>query len=413
MTEHEKAAQGFGGVYSRSNYPGADTGTPTEAVSKAYADAKSGLSDFGRDYMHYWRNNTVNQGLKTFNSGLLNSAKGVGRALNWAADARPVRELPGAVLGPETSAAVTKAVDENVVQPAQDAYHWVADPATTPATTPPATSGSNASAVSTFGKNVLPGLGIGLGAIGTVYLLRNLMQRRQRQQRVNKFQGMYGPPKFAAATDVWQTIQDSAGKAKNYALEAIGGGADKLQNHVAGGVQQWFEPHPDGIWAGGVQKAMGVGGTAAGVGGAFLLARYLNKQMQRRADKNNIEDARNEYLAALTGEKSAALDAAYEKYATNLADIMNNISSGVKSFGRGAATAAEDYTAAQLLAGAAGLGIGGTYMYNKTRNNSLSANALKAQALKARMRSLPGTWIDPEELVKVKQMALANNAAAT
>lgn len=408
MTEQEKAAQGFGGVYSRSNYPAQDSAPPVQMAANAW----QALKDSQKDYGHYWRNNTVNQGLKTFNSGLLNSAKGVGRALNWAADARPVNELPGAVLGPETSAAVTKAVDENVVQPAQDAYHWVADPATTPVKTPPATSGSNDSAGGTFGKNLLLGGGLGLGAIGTVYLLRNMMQRRQRQQRANKFQGMYGPPKFAAATDVLQTIQDSAGKAKNYALEAIGGGADKLQNHVASGVQQWFEPHPDGIWAGGKQKALGVAGTAAGVGGAFLLARYLNSQVRRRADKNNVEDARNEYLAALTGEKSAALDAAYAKYA-NLADVMNNISSGVKSVGRGAATVAEDYTAAQLLAATAGVGIGGTYMYNKTRNNALSANALKAQALKARMRSLPGTWIDPEELVKVKQMALANNAAAT
>jgi predicted S18 family serine protease len=161
-----------------------------------------------------------------------------------------------------------------------------------------------------------------------------------------------------------------------------------------------------------LQKALGVGGLATGIGGSVLLARHLGKQQRRHAEENDVEAARNEYLAALTGEKSAALDAAYEKYA-RLADVVNNVSSGLQSFGRGAQTAVENAGAAELLAAAAGLGIGGTYMYNKTRDNSLSANALKAQALKARMRSLPGTWIDPEELVKVKQMAMANNAAAT
>jgi hypothetical protein len=302
-----------------------------------------------------------------------------------------------------------------LVKGVANTYDWLTGPATPvpgdrqPSVGTPAVGGNPAS---TFGRNALLAGGLGLGAVGTYYLLNKLMQSRRKKQRASQFQGMYGPPKFASAADVLQTIQNSVGNAKNYALDTLGSGADKLQKHVEGGVQQWLEPSPDGFVSGALDKAMGVGGVAAGLGGAGLLWRQLTKHQRRQAEKENIEDARAEYLAALTGEKSAALDAAYEKYAT-LADVMNNISDGVKSVGRGAATAAEDYTAAQLLAAAAGVGIGGTYMYNKTRNNSLSANALKAQALKARMRSLPGTWIDPAELAKVKQMSMANNAEAT
>ena len=271
-------------------------------------------------------------------------------------------------------------------------------------------TGAAASPGSTFGKNLLLTGGLGLGAVGTYYLLNKLMSGRRKRQQ---YQSVYGPPKFASAAGIMGTIQDAAGKATDYVGDNINAGLNSIN------LGDWTSPHPDGPLAGVAQKTMGIGGVAAGLGGTYLLAKYLAKRQKRQGEKDDVETARNEYLAALTGEKAAALDEAYEKYAS-LADIVQ----GIKNFGQGASdfgqklpgrlqTVGEDYGALAALSGLTAAGIGGTYMYNKTRNNSLSANALKAQALKARMRSLPGTWVDPEELVKVKQMALANNAAAT
>jgi hypothetical protein len=253
-------------------------------------------------------------------------------------------------------------------------------------------------------KNMLLTGGLGLGAVGTYYLLNKLMSGRRR-----KYQSPYGPPKFASvAGDAMSAIQGAASKATDY-----------VGDTVNAGLGSWTTPHPDGLMAGVAQKTMGLGGVAAGLGGTYLLAQYLAKRQKRQGEKDDVENARNEYLAALTGAKTAALDDAYEKYAS-LAGVIQ----GVKDFGQGivdfgqklpgrAQTVGENYGALAALSGLTAAGLGGTYMYNKTRNNSLSANALKAQALKARMRSLPGTWIDPEELAKVKQMAMANNAAAT
>jgi hypothetical protein len=286
----------------------------------------------------------------------------------------------------------------------------VAAPPTTASSASAPFAGAAASPGSTFGKNLLLTGGLGLGAVGTYYLLNKLLSgRRKRQQH----QSVYGPPKFASAGDIMGTIQDAAGKATDYVGDKVNAGLGAIN------LGDWTSPHPDGLRAGVAQKTMGIGGVAAGLGGTYLLAQYLAKRQKRQSEKDDIENARNEYLAALTGVKAAALDEAYEKYAS-LADIVQ----GIKNFGQGAAdfgqklpgrlqTVGEDYGALAALSGLTGAALGGTYMYNKTRNNSLSANALKAQALKARMRSLPGTWIDPEELVKVKQMALANNAAAT
>ncbi|WP_353208352.1 hypothetical protein [Sphingorhabdus sp.] len=288
-------------------------------------------------------------------------------------------------------------------------------PAAPPGPTVPSAPGKTGqpAAGNTFMQNALLTGGLGLGAVGTYYLMNKLLSGRRKRQQARQFQSPYGPQKFASVGDALGAIQGAASKATDYVGGKINDGLNSIN------LGDWTSPHPDGWAAGVAQKTMGVGGVAAGLGGTYLLAKYLAKRQRRQSEKDDVETARDEYLAALTGKNAATLDEAYEKYAS-VADIVQ----GVKNFGQGvldfgqklpgrAQTVGEDYGALATLSGLTAAGIGGTYMYNKTRNNSLSANALKAQALKARMRSLPGTWIDPEELVKVKQMALANNAAAT
>ncbi len=413
MTEHEKAAQGFGGVYSRSNYPGADTAPPAQAAGSALKNTLREAGHFYRGYKENLGNNFLGRGY----AGLKDMARWGDRQLDLAT-------APSGYTPPPDTTQTGKLVDQ-AKDVADSAYHFVADPATTPVTPSPApaakptagTSGASDSPGNAFGKNLLLAGGLGLGAVGTYYLLNKLMSGRRR-----KYQSPYGPPKFASfAGDTLNTIQSAAGKAKDYVVDAAGKVVDTATSNIGGG--NWLEPSPEGWWQGGVNKAMGVGGLAAGLGGAYLLKQHLAKRQKRHNEQDDIEAARNEYLEALTGAKSAALDEAYEKYA-NLADWINSgkntinqvtqrISNGLDTAQKNTQAFGEGALAAELLAAAGGTALGGYYMYNKTRNNSRSANALKAQAMKARMRSLPGTWIDPEELVKVKQMALANNAAAT
>ena len=242
-----------------------------------------------------------------------------------------------------------------------------------------------------LGKGLLAGAGIGLGATGLYYLAKYLSAKRKKPRPTTAASVM---PKMAwDAQSLLDTITSLPGNVGSALLHGAPNGAGNL-----------LTPSSDGWIQGGVNRGLGLLAPAAGIAGGGMLAASIAKRMRHRAAEADTETARQEYLDALTGAKAAGLDAAYEKYAAGtLTDQIGNL---LKAVSQNAATVG-------TVAAGVGVPIGATYMYNKTRNNSLSANALKAQALKARTRSLPGTWIDPEELAKIKQMAMANSAAAT
>jgi hypothetical protein len=323
------------------------------------------LQQFGRDYLHYLHDGYAGRAVR----GL---GRGIGRLTDWATDGNSkIDQLPGKLMGADTAPVAppsppTPGLDEH----GQSAPVSAAD----------------------IGKGLMIGGGIGLGATGLYYLAKHLTAKRKKPQPAMAASVM---PKMAG----WdaQGLVDSITSLPGRAGQAVLGSLPKAGDLLT--------PSSDGWIQGGVNRGLSLLAPAAGIAGGGMLAASIAKKMRQRAAESETDKARQEYLDALTGAKAASLDAAYEKYASD-PSWTESITNGLKALTQHAATIG-------TVAGGVGIPVGAAYMYNKTRNNALATNALKAQAMKQRMRALPGTWVDPEELAQIKQMAMANNAAAT
>lgn len=145
--------------------------------------------------------------------------------------------------------------------------------------------------------------------------------------------------------------------------------------------------------------ALGAGGL--GLYGGHKAVGALVNHKKKKDSQAEIEEARKAYYEALLGgdKKAATLDGVYdalrEKKALNFSDISEFFGTTVP---RGAHALA--------LIGALGGGLyGGKKMYDWTKARSEGENLRKAQASKARMKGLPTTWVDPDELARIKALA--------
>lgn len=167
-------------------------------------------------------------------------------------------------------------------------------------------------------------------------------------------------------------------------------------------------------------------GLMAGGYAADKLMNMHNDKTKQKKNINAIEDARDEYFNTLLADKaaSAALDEAYKTYeekAAKLSDWWPNMDfsttprSGKINYDQnewGAGSVPFDLVTLGVgLTGLASLGaagVGGTYMYNKTKAKSDAKQLMRARLAKERMSSLPGAWIDPREVAQVKALAAGN-----
>jgi hypothetical protein len=126
---------------------------------------------------------------------------------------------------------------------------------------------------------------------------------------------------------------------------------------------------------------------AAGLGGygGLKLVSTLADQKKKDDLEHEVDNARKEYFAALTGKQAAILDAAYDEL-----EKTSTVPGQV-------------WTTALLAALGSG-SIGATYMYNQTKARSKAENVQRAAAARARLRGLQQTpWVDPEQLATLAQ----------
>ena len=131
---------------------------------------------------------------------------------------------------------------------------------------------------------------------------------------------------------------------------------------------------------------------AAGLGGAGGLKLVSGLADRKKKDdlEHEVDDARKEYFAALTGKQAAMLDAAYDELEKT-------------SLRKGDTLAGQLWTTALLSALGSGA-VGATYMYNQTKARSKAENVQRAGAARARLRGLQQTpWVDPEQLAALAQ----------
>jgi len=157
-----------------------------------------------------------------------------------------------------------------------------------------------------------------------------------------------------------------------------------------------------------------------GLGGSALVNSMRDSKREKDL-KDEVETARKEYFAALTGKTAEVLDAMYEKYAQQPApqptgDFISQMWNALPSFqdttqrAQNVATTAANTTerageglwAAALLSALGSGAVGAQYMYDQTKARTRAENLQKAQKSRARLRSIQQTpWVDPESLASI------------
>lgn len=252
-----------------------------------------------------------------------------------------------------------------------------------------------------YGKNIanmaVGGLALGAGGMGLYHLLKALKQPSKKDKKYEPL--LSGAPVIAKEEGEKAANMDEIAKAigshiPTGAIPGIPGEADP--SAVPDLKNIWgtdpFKYRP--VW--GALGAVGAG--ALGLYGGGKLVNALMARKKKKDNADDIDEAKKEYYAALTGKTAAALDAVFdiyeEKKATGWLDMLTR-------------TAPQMTHGGMLLALLGSGAIGGKFMYDRTRDRNKGDNLAKAQASRARMKNLPTTWVDPDELAKVKELATA------
>lgn len=163
--------------------------------------------------------------------------------------------------------------------------------------------------------------------------------------------------------------------------------------------------------------------------GGYLAHKMMDGHDDKKKEQENInaiQSARDEYFNALVADEkaAAALDEAFEKLSWGFStEAFTGPQTAPAGGGKiniqqneGVANAPFDAVslgvALTALASLGAAGVGGTYMYNKTKAKSDAKQLTRARVARERLNSLPGAWIDPREVANVKALATGAQPAA-
>lgn len=287
----------------------------------------------------------------------------------------------------------------------------------------------------TYGKELLQSALLGAGGTGTLLAMRQLAQGlRPRQLPRSKRPKPYADEgKAAAHSDYAAKLMEflqNAGNTAGSKMQEFGNTVgSKMQDLGNRGLEAAGKAAVLPAFLGGDSKAMSPGmvsrgwrnaanatAALAGAGGTAYAMNHMASKKRQTDLEDAVEDARNEYMAALTGKAAAALDAAYDvimaekaaagswedaaRSATGPGTMYDSAAKGWESFKDNAKGLGSHTITGLLLSSLGAGGIGAKYMYDRTKARSESESLLKAQASRARMRAMQeAPWIDPEELV--------------
>ena len=255
------------------------------------------------------------------------------------------------------------------------------------------------------GESVVRWGGLGLAGAGGATALYYLMHRRRKQQEEKRRREQAaalnsGDLKFAAdgLSDYLANGLSRTHAAIGSAFNTIAGIGDDAS--AAGPYRL-----PGGIMGGGTLIAMPLIAGTAGILGAHHFVNAREKKRDAEAADAAVIEAKKDYMRALSGDKAASLDAAYEKFAAHSKTALEPgfvpppvPEPQLRGYVDYPESLLQKLYAGALVSGAAGLGLGAHYMYNKTKKNLAANNLAAAAETRARLRALPAPWIDPAEL---------------
>lgn len=256
----------------------------------------------------------------------------------------------------------------------------------------------------------------------------------------------YGMPAAGAGIGAYLNARNAKSNKLRAALTgaAMGGGIG-----LAGGLattnmgklvrdSQFLPPPPQTESYGPAEGFFGVSPRLAAypiglMAGGYAAHKLLDGHEDKKKEQDNInaiQNARKEYFDALIADEKAAsaLDAAFQKLEKTGWGIPTAAFTGKQPAppagpgkidlkqNEGAANSLFDAVSAAValttLASLGAAGVGGTYMYNKTKAKSDAKQLSRARIARERLSSLPGAWIDPREVANVKALASGNQPAS-
>lgn len=163
-----------------------------------------------------------------------------------------------------------------------------------------------------------------------------------------------------------------------------------------------------------IRSSFGTGATfgAAALGGlgGYKLIEALHKRKKRREQQDQIAAAEQEYYDALTGGGGKQLDSVYdaasEKAASEKKALLEWLTNAYDTVKRVPAAIGGTYVAG-------GLGLGGLaakLMYDRARERSRAKAVEEAAKSKARISGILPTYVDPDEIIALKQQVEQSQA---
>jgi hypothetical protein len=236
-------------------------------------------------------------------------------------------------------------------------------------------------------KYMLGGLGIGLTGTKLYHVISDMNRQKPKYTK-------FGPgsktvdeaEKIAAIADIYNQVVSMPGKV--------------IQNITE-----------DQTTRDALAQAATIGGFATSAyGGSKLMSAIIAKK--RKEDlQSQVDDAKKEYLRALTSRKhAAALDTAFESYKKLPAEkrafkeLLNTILwpiKATKAIPGGGADIYKAYVLTTLGSGA----LAGKMTYDWTRARSRDKAIADAQKTRARMAGTSPIHVDPEQMAALKQVA--------
>lgn len=247
----------------------------------------------------------------------------------------------------------------------------------------------------------LGGLGVGAGAASLYYLARGLSQAlRDRQPVEEEEDDVPGVPAGNKMAGLYDNIATGAGRMLPDAV------VDFLKPFTPAMTPKAPNSYDPNVIRSSFGTAATLGAGALGTYGGYKLIQALHNRKKKRDRQEEIDAAEKEYYDALVGPTANKLDGVYDMAsqkaaAEKKANPLEWLSGAWDTAKRVPSAVGGAYVAS-------GLGLGGLaakLMYDRARERSRAKAVEEAAKSKARIAGILPTYVDPDEIVALKQRA--------
>jgi hypothetical protein len=242
-------------------------------------------------------------------------------------------------------------------------------------------------------QSALAGGGLSIGAAGLYHLINGLQTAEMPEVSTRLSNGAIPTKKKkqlgrvapnTATAYLLNTYKKASVKQANNPVSKALHSVQDFIGQLAGARPPMPFPISSGMADRSWRNIVNAGAAGLGAYGGLHLVNRVADSKRKEDLKDSVEEARKEYFEALTGkgEKTALLKELWER----VGPAVENTTA--------------DYMVTPALAAMLGSGlVGGTYMYNQTKDRTRAENLRRAAAARARLQSIQQTpWVDPAEL---------------